>query len=78
MKAYNTCLRRGIKWYRKLAIELLTGTALVNAYVLHQAVTNNKMTITKFKEVITKKALEFGKSRRKGGQRKSVRCSTYP
>lgn len=52
MKAYNTCLRRGVKWYRKLAVELLTGTALVNAYVLHQEVTHDKMSVTKFKEIL--------------------------
>ncbi|CAH2017248.1 unnamed protein product [Acanthoscelides obtectus] len=60
MKAYNTCLRRGIKWYRKLAIELLTGTALVNAYILHQQVTNQKMSVTKFKEVVTTEFLNVG------------------
>lgn len=50
MKAYSSSLRRGIKWYRKLAIELLLGTALVNAYILHQEVANDNISITKFKE----------------------------
>nr|CAI5825674.1 unnamed protein product [Callosobruchus analis] len=59
MEVYNTCLRRGIKWYRILAIEVLTGAALVNAYVLQQEVTNDKMTITKLKELITKKLLNL-------------------
>ena len=31
MTSYNTALRRSTKWYRKLAIELLTGTAVVNS-----------------------------------------------
>lgn len=52
MKAYHTCLRRGVKWYRKLAVELLTGTAMVNAYILYQEVTNNKISITRFKEIL--------------------------
>ncbi|CAH2009459.1 unnamed protein product [Acanthoscelides obtectus] len=43
MKSYATSLRRGVKWYRKLAIELLIGSALVNAHVLHQEVANEKM-----------------------------------
>ncbi|CAH1998424.1 unnamed protein product [Acanthoscelides obtectus] len=50
VKSYTTSLRRGVKWYPKLAIELLIGSALVNAHVLHQEVANEKMSITKFKQ----------------------------
>ncbi|XP_046986173.1 piggyBac transposable element-derived protein 4-like [Schistocerca americana] len=35
MKSYSHCLRRRVKWYRKLAIELLAGSALVNAHVIY-------------------------------------------
>ena len=59
MKAYNTSLRRGVKWYRKLAIELLTGSVLVNAFVLHQEETNDKMKITRFKEMVASKLLNL-------------------
>jgi hypothetical protein len=52
MKSYNSSLRRGVKWYRKLAIELIAGSALVNAYLLHQEITNNKMSITQFREEV--------------------------
>lgn len=52
MKAYNTSLRRGVKWYRKLAIELIAGASFVNAYLLHQEITKNKMSITKFREKV--------------------------
>lgn len=52
LKSYNTSLRRGVKWYRKLSIELMLGTALVNAYFLHQNVAFEKMSITSFKEEI--------------------------
>lgn len=41
-----------MKWYRKLATELLMGTALVNAYILHLEVANDTMSITKFKEIL--------------------------
>lgn len=54
MKSYNTSLRRGVKWYRKLAIELVVGSALVNAFIIHQSITNDKMTITKFREHLIK------------------------
>jgi hypothetical protein len=58
MKAYTTYLRRGVKWYRKLAIELLVGSALVNAFILHQKVANEEMTITKFKEEVATMLLQ--------------------
>ena len=29
LSAYYTCLRRSIKWYRKVVIELILGTAIV-------------------------------------------------
>ncbi|KAF2895138.1 hypothetical protein ILUMI_11036 [Ignelater luminosus] len=36
----------------KLAIELLTGTSLVNAFMAYQEITKQKLTITKFREEI--------------------------
>ncbi|XP_072398106.1 uncharacterized protein [Diabrotica undecimpunctata] len=48
-KAYSHCLRRGNKWYRKLATELLFGSALVNAHIVYTQVTQTKLTITEFK-----------------------------
>ncbi|KAG5900067.1 hypothetical protein JTB14_016040 [Gonioctena quinquepunctata] len=32
MKEYNSSLRRGVKWYRKLGIELVIGAGIVNAH----------------------------------------------
>lgn len=58
LKAYSTSLRKGVKWYRKLAVELLTGTTLINAYCLHQKVTHKKNSITKFKELVVTQILE--------------------
>ncbi|XP_074026865.1 uncharacterized protein [Leptinotarsa decemlineata] len=58
MKAYNSSLRRGVKWYRKLATELVGGAAIVNSHWLHQRVTNNKMSITKFREEVIKGLLK--------------------
>ncbi|CAH1977065.1 unnamed protein product [Acanthoscelides obtectus] len=34
--SYSTTVRRGIKWYRKVAIEILTNTAVVNAHIAYQ------------------------------------------
>lgn len=52
MKAYNSCLCKGLKWYRKFAIELLTGTALVIDFVAHQDITKNTIPITDFREEV--------------------------
>ena len=35
MSCYNSILRKSTKWYRKLAIELLLGTSMVNAWVVY-------------------------------------------
>ncbi|XP_049771949.1 uncharacterized protein LOC126152201 [Schistocerca cancellata] len=56
MKLYSHCLKQGVKWYRNLAIELLTGSALVNAHVIYQYI-NNKISITEFKEEVTLRLL---------------------
>ncbi|XP_074039982.1 piggyBac transposable element-derived protein 4 [Leptinotarsa decemlineata] len=57
-KAYNTPPRRGIKWYRKLAVELLLGTSLVIAHVVYKKLTLNKIQITEFKKDIVKHIFE--------------------
>lgn len=35
MSSYYTTLKRGIKWFRKVMLELLFGTALVNSWVIY-------------------------------------------
>lgn len=40
--SYSTTVRRGIKWYRKVAVELLTNTAVVNAHIAYQSVMKKK------------------------------------
>lgn len=59
MKAYATPLRKGIKWYRKLAFELLLGASLVNAYVFYKYVTKGNLSITASKENIAEKILNI-------------------
>ncbi|KAJ4440143.1 hypothetical protein ANN_08281 [Periplaneta americana] len=54
LKAYNTSLKRGIKWYRKLAI---FGTTIVNAHIMFSTVTKNKISITRFKEIVCEELL---------------------
>lgn len=50
MSSYNTAIRKGMKWYRKVALELITGTAIVNAHVVYKEATNKNITMTKFRE----------------------------
>ncbi|CAH1957165.1 unnamed protein product [Acanthoscelides obtectus] len=59
IKSYSSALRKGIKWYRKIAVELILGSAMVNAYILFKAVTGQKMTITTFREEVASCLLNF-------------------
>ena len=54
LTSYSSALRRSSKWYRKVAIELLTGTSVVNAWVIYNNYfsAGKKLSITDFKERI--------------------------
>jgi hypothetical protein len=52
MGAYSGCLRRGVKWYRKVAFDLMLNTAVVNALSVYKTVTGKVISITEFKEAI--------------------------
>lgn len=49
MIAYSSPLRRTIKWYKKLAIELLLNTCIVNSIVLFKHVTRKNIAIPDFR-----------------------------
>ena len=57
MASYATTLRKGVKWYRKLATELLLGMSVVNAWVVYKEVTKTKIKISKFKELLVEQLL---------------------
>ncbi|XP_017757975.1 PREDICTED: piggyBac transposable element-derived protein 4-like [Eufriesea mexicana] len=40
MCSYYKCLRKTVKWYRKVVMELICGTSLVNAWYIHNNVEN--------------------------------------
>jgi hypothetical protein len=54
MSSYYTTLRKSLKWYKKVALELLTGTTLVNSWVVYEKLTNTKMPMLKFRELIAR------------------------
>lgn len=57
MASYSSPLKRSIKWYRKVAFDILLSTSVVNALSLYKSVTMNNITITRFKEEIIKPLL---------------------
>lgn len=52
MASYSKVLRKTVKWYRKIAIEILLGTAMVNAHFLYKIITGSNMSITDFREKV--------------------------
>ena len=55
--SYGSCLRKTVKWYRKVAVEVILGTAIVNAHFLNKLTTGNSMSIIQFRESIVKQLL---------------------
>ena len=50
MSSYHTNFRNPTKWYRKFDFELLTGTSVVNSWILYNKITAKPIYILKFKE----------------------------
>jgi len=50
--SYHSPLRRSLKWYRKVAFEILLNTCLLNAMSLYTALTSKKISVTQFRESI--------------------------
>ena len=58
LSSYYTCLRRSIKWYRKVTFELVFGTALVNSYLIYKEnYAASKVTILQFRESLVRPLL---------------------
>ncbi|KAJ8945521.1 hypothetical protein NQ314_009196 [Rhamnusium bicolor] len=53
MTAYQSPLRKSLKWYRKLAIEIILYTAIVNAWIIYKGVTKEQMSILNFRKRVT-------------------------
>ena len=50
MSSYDTSIRETKTWYRNLAIKFLTGTSLVNTWVIYNKFTGEKFKFLWFKE----------------------------
>ena len=55
LSTYYTCLRKSVKWYRKVAFELVFGTALVNSYLIYKEnYAKSKVTVLQFRESLVR------------------------
>ena len=52
MASHNTTLRKTLKWYRKIAIELVFGALIVNSHLIYKKVTQPSLNITEFRKTI--------------------------
>jgi len=59
MTSYASTLRKGVKWYRKVAFELLLGMSVVNAWVVYKHITQKKIGIRAFRDELTSKVLNI-------------------
>ena len=58
LSAYHTCLRRSIKWYKKVAFELIFGTAMVNSYLIYKEnYATSNIQILQFRESLVRSLL---------------------
>ena len=58
LSTYYTSLRKSVKWYRKVAFELVFGTAVVNSYLIYkEKYTKSKVTILQFRESLVQSLL---------------------
>ena len=72
MASYATSLRKGVKWYRKLGIELILGISVVNAWILYEKASQKKHKIRNFKEELAGAMLKLSNNNREQ-QRSSMR-----
>lgn len=62
MASYGKALRRCTKWYRKVIIELIWGTMIVNSHLLYNTNTGQNVPIKKFREEIILSLIETAQS----------------
>ena len=57
MVFYATTIRKGIKCYRKLGVQLLLGISVLNALTVYKIATRKDVNIRRFRELLTAKLL---------------------
>ncbi|CAG5015359.1 unnamed protein product [Parnassius apollo] len=61
MAAYSSPLRKSVKWYKKLGIELILNTAIVNAWVMYNENKNKSESIVQFRRELVEYLVDAGK-----------------
>ena len=62
MVFYATTIRKGMKWYRKLGIQLLLGISVVNALTVYKIATRKNISIRIFRQLLVAKLLELSEN----------------
>jgi hypothetical protein len=75
MSSHSTSLQQSVKWYRKLALEVLLGTALVNAHFLYKKIRKDDISITKCREEIVKGLLNHKNVEENSSERRTQSLS---
>lgn len=57
MASYASVNRRGVKWYKKVALELITEMVMVNAFTVFKEITKSNINITHFRSETCKSLL---------------------
>ncbi|CAH2000212.1 unnamed protein product [Acanthoscelides obtectus] len=58
MSSYYTCIRKSIKWYKKVFFEILLGTCMVNSWVIYYGRNAKKLSMLQFREKVARGLLE--------------------
>lgn len=60
MSSYYSSLRKGLKWYRKVAFELIFGCAIVNSWIVYKQINRDKkMSLLSFREKLALQLSNF-------------------
>ncbi|KAJ8931030.1 hypothetical protein NQ314_016108 [Rhamnusium bicolor] len=59
MSSYSSAIRRSIKWYRKVAVEVILGTSVINSLYLYNEINETAISITNFRENLCFQLFEY-------------------
>uniref|UniRef100_A0A1B6J0Q3 PiggyBac transposable element-derived protein domain-containing protein n=1 Tax=Homalodisca liturata TaxID=320908 RepID=A0A1B6J0Q3_9HEMI len=54
----NCCLHKTMKWYRKIALDLITGTAIVNSWFAYQTMVKTRIPLIKYRESVARSLMK--------------------
>lgn len=57
--SYHSPVRKSIRWFHKVAFDVLLNTAVVNAYILYRSTNDDSIKIDVFREIIIKELINL-------------------